>query len=291
MSISLIQLINKYDLQNCNVIRDRPFDMFARATTVIEGKKCVYIADEKYIKELDVSVAMIITNEEISKEINDKFGVCVCDNPRGTFFELMSYYEKEQGRKEEKTTIGKNCKISKNAVIAAENVTIGDNVIIEDFVVIHPNTYIGDNVTIQSGARIAEQDFNVYEYGGRMKQIHHSGRVIIGSNSLISANVVIGQAMYSYGKTVIGESCFIGASTCVGHNSEIGNRCEICANSILGGYCKVGDNSKLFMSVTVSNSTSIGENVIINMGSVVIRDVPHDKTMFGNPAREIIKPK
>ena len=44
------------------------------------------------------------------------------------------------------------------------------------------------------------------------------------------------------------------------------------------------------MSVTIANATSIGNNVTINMGSVVVRNIPDNKIMFGNPAREMIKP-
>jgi serine acetyltransferase len=33
------------------------------------------------------------------------------------------------------------------------------------------------------------------------------------------------------------------------------------------------------------------DNVTINAGSIVIRDVPKNKTMMGNPAKELLIPK
>lgn len=292
MSVKISDLLQQYDLsKEAKVIRDYDFDNFARATTAVDGKKCMFVADKKYLKGLDSSVAMVITTEEIADLLSEDIGVCLSDNPRGLFFELLSVYEKGEGLSKFDTVIGNNCDISSTAIISPYNVVIGDNVKIDDFVIIRPNTTIGDNVTIQSGAKIAEQDFNVYQYKGVTKQVYHNGKVVIGSNVLISSGVLIGQALYSYGKTAVGDNCFIGAGTCIGHNTEIDSGCEICGNSMLGGYSKIGKDVKIFMTVTIANTVKVGDKAVINMGSVVVRDVLDGKTMFGNPAREIVAPK
>lgn len=292
MSVKISDLLQQYGLsKEAKVIRDYAFDNFAKATTAVDGKKCVFVADKKYLNGLDSSVAMVITTEEIADLVSEGIGVCLSDNPRGLFFELLSVYEKGKGLSKFDTVIGNNCDISSTAIISPYNVVIGNNVKIDDFVIIRPNTTIGDNVTIQSGAKIAEQDFNVYQYKGVTKQVYHSGKVVIGSNVLISSGVLIGQALYSYGKTAVGDNCFIGAGTCIGHNTEIDSSCEICGNSMLGGYCKIGKDVKIFMTVTIANTVKVGDKAVINMGSVVVRDVLDGKTMFGNPAREIVAPK
>ena len=292
MGLYLSQLLKRIETdESIQIPRDVLFDVFARATTVTSGKKCIFVTNRKYINTLDSSVSMVITTEDISNLIDEDKGLCICDNPRGLFFELLSSYDKGDGLVKKETVIGMNCNISEKAVISPYNVVIGDNAKIGDFVVIKPNTIIGDNVTIQSGAIIAEQDFNVYQYHGITKQVYHSGKVTIGSNVLISSNVLIGQALYSYGTTKIGDNCFIGASTCIGHNAEIGSGCEICGNSMLGGYCKIGNDTKMFMSVTIANAIKVGKKATINMGSVVVRDVEDGKTIIGNPAREMITPK
>lgn len=294
MSISISKLLQEYCIiDEVSLLGERPFDVFARATTHVDGNRCIFISDKKYLREIDPTVSMVITTESIAKLLDKDgdIGVCVSENPRGLFFELMSTYENGEGLEKFETRIGKNCDISKTAIISPYNVIIGDNVQIGDYVVIHPNTTIGDCVTIQTGAKIAEQDFNVYSYHGIKKRVYHSGHVVIGSNVLISPGVFVGQAMYSYGKTFIGDNCFIGANIVIGHNTEIQSGCEVCANSALGGYCKIGENTKIFMTVTVANATTVGKNVTVNMGSVVIRNIPDGKTVFGNPAREIITPK
>lgn len=293
MSIFISDIAENICIQDTlKLVDEKPFDYFARATTEVNGTKCIFVSNKKYLNSIDSSVAMVITSADIAEIIgNRSYGLCITNNARGTFFELMSEYERREKIDYKETIIGKGCEISRNAVIADHNVIIGDNVKVGDFAVIHPNTVIGDNVIIQTGARIGEQDFNVYSYKGISKQVYHSGKIQIGSNVLISAGVLIGQALYSYDTTVIGDNCFIGANTCIGHNSKIKDNCEICGNSILGGFCSIGSNSKLFMNVTVANATSIGDNVTVNMGSVVIRGIKDSKTVFGNPAREIITPK
>lgn len=294
MSISISKLLQECGIiDEVSLLEERPFDVFARATTHVDGNRCIFISDKKYLSKIDPTVSMVITTESIAKLLDKDadIGICVSENPRGLFFELMSTYEKGEGLEKFETRIGKNCNISKTAIISPYNVIIGDNVQIGDYVVIHPNTTIGDHVTIQTGAKIAEQDFNVYSYHGTKKRVYHSGHVVIGSNVLISPGGFVGQAMYSYGKTSIGDNCCIGAAVCIGHNAEIQYGCEICANSVIAGYCRIGENTKVFLSVTLANAITVGKNVTIDMGSVVIRDVPDGKTVFGNPAREIIAPK
>ena len=287
---SLLNSLNLHD--ECEVLNEKEFDCFARATTIVEGKKCIFLVDRKYIKNVDDTVSMVITTREIANELDCcDFGICITDEPRGLFFELMSYYESGEGFVRFDTIIGDNCQISDTAIISPYNVKIGNNVKIGDFVVIHPNTQIGDNVIIQTGARIAEQDFNVYYYKGQLKQLYHSGKVIIGSNVLISSNALIGQALYSYGVTAIGNSCCIAANACIGHNTIIRDYCEICGGCVLGGYCTIGINSKIYMNATIANNIKIGNNVTVNMGSVVIREIPDNKKVFGNPAREILEPR
>ena len=290
MAIRISELLEKD--WNVSLINEKEFDCFARATTKIDGRKCIFLSDKKYIKSIDSAVAMVITTEMIASELLDTdCGICISDEPRGLFFELMTKYESGEGFKKYKTSIGENCQISKTAIISDHNVSIGNNVKIGDYVVIHPNVEIGDNVTIQTGARIAEQDFNVYKFRGKLKQLYHSGKVVIGDNVIISPNVLIGQALYKYGSTVIGESCCIGGLTGIGHNSVIEDNCEICGGISMGGYCHIGKNSIVYMNSTIANGISIGENVIVNMGSVVVRSVPDNVKVFGNPAREVHEPK
>ena len=291
MSILISELIknNNLKLDSYTIVNEQQFEFFSRLSKEINVKKCVFILDKKYLPKIDESVVMIITTEEIYKESEKKenIGFCLTDNPRGLFFELLSQYEKTVMIKNDRTVIGKNCKISKNAVISDYNVVIGDNVFIDDFVMIRENVVIGNNVSIQAGTKIGCQDFNIYNYRNQTKQLKHNGTVLIGNNVLINCNCYIGQALYSNGTTVIKDNVMIGANVLIGHNCQINENSEICGGVQFGGWVELGKDCFVGMKTCVKNAITIGNNAYIGVGSVVIRNVQDNTKIFGNPARTI----
>lgn len=65
-----------------------------------------------------------------------------------------------------------------------------------------------------------------------------------------------------------------------------------CAHGTTIGWGKkgrptLGDNVSLGASVTIIGGISIGNNVIVGAGSVVVKDVPDNCVVAGNPARVI----
>ncbi len=271
------------------LINEQEIDYFSRLTTQMPGKRCVFIANEKYIDNIDDSVAMIITTEKIADMLQKKdimCGYCIAKEPRNTFFDLLIQFEKNKNP-DKPTIIGTGCEISNSANISDIGVVLGNNVFIDDFVKIFPNTIIGDNTVIQSGVAIGAQLFNTYYHNGVYTQIPQKGMTIIGNNVLIGCNSVIAQAMYTYGKTLISDGTKIDANVSVSHNDIIGENCTICAGVSLGGYVEVGVRSELGLGVTVKNAVKIGKDAMVGMGSVVLFDVKDNESCFGNPARKM----
>ena len=54
-----------------------------------------------------------------------------------------------------------------------------------------------------------------------------------------------------------------------------------------GGTPIIGDNVSLGASVTIIGNVRIGNNVVIGAGSVVVKDVPDNCVVAGNPAKII----
>ena len=115
---------------------------------------------------------------------------------------------------------------------------------------IHPNTYISRNVTIGNGCIICQQGFISCE-------------VSIGDYTTIQPHVV------------------------VGHDCKIGNMCQINSNTSLGGGVKIEDNVTVHMGVVLLPQSKVHVNSVVGAGSVVLRKVPANTTVFGNPAYPI----
>lgn len=270
------------------MIREQEFDYFARATTQVNGTKCIFLQDKKYAKQIDKSVSMVITTEEIFSELEERdCGFCLTKRPRDLYFELMNEYELSREFSKMPVIKGTNCIIGKYVSMADYNVQIGNNVVIEDFVQICPNVTIGDDTIIRAGSKIGVQTFNIYQYDGRSKQLFHNGQTVIGKNVLIGQNAVVEQALYNYGLTKIEDDCKLDANVLIGHNCYIGKNCELTAGTNIGGYVTIGSSTIVRTGVLIRNGLQIGGNSHLGIGSVIVRKVKPNSRMFGNPAVDI----
>jgi putative colanic acid biosynthesis acetyltransferase WcaB len=90
-----------------------------------------------------------------------------------------------------------------------------------------------------------------------------------------------GHALVVNDGTVIGEDCVLR------HSTTIGNK--LLSNGSFSQCPKIGNNVDIGSNVCIIGPIIIGNNVIIGAGSVVVKDVPPDSVVVGNPARIIKK--
>lgn len=100
-------------------------------------------------------------------------------------------------------------------------------------------------------------------------------------------------------KTKIGKSLslFHGHALVINDSAVIGNNCTIRHSTTIGNkklsdgsYSKsptIGNNVDIGSNVCVIGPITIGDNVIIGAGSVVVHSVPPNSVIAGNPARII----
>ncbi|MBM4093294.1 MAG: hypothetical protein FJ276_28365 [Planctomycetes bacterium] len=85
----------------------------------------------------------------------------------------------------------------------------------------------------------------------------------------------------------IGDCCIIDHGAIVPHHNVIGDACHLAPGCTLGGGCRIGDCTLIGIGATVSSRVVVGRNVIVGVGACVVRDVPDDSVLEGNPARVV----
>jgi sugar O-acyltransferase (sialic acid O-acetyltransferase NeuD family) len=141
-----------------------------------------------------------------------------------------------------------------------------------------PGSYRTRKELIQ-GLGIAEERF--------ARVIHPAARVSplasIGYDVLIMAGVVITS------NALIGSHICILPNTVIHHDVVVGDWGLIGSNVTIAGNTVVEENCYIGSGASIMNGLRVGTGALVGLGSNVIRNVPADTRVAGNPAREIGK--
>lgn len=122
--------------------------------------------------------------------------------------------------------------------------------------------------------------------GGEFINLIHK-HAVLRTNVMLGKGIIIGQGSLISTDVKIGDFTQIMSYCILGHDVSIDMQCRIGDYVFLGGFTSIDCNSFIAVKATVLDKLKIGKNVTIGVGSVVIKNVNDNTTVFGNPAKKI----
>lgn len=214
--------------------------------TNLEDRHTTFLRDPsylKFIKDTKKYIAILVSSKYRDLELPDNMRVIYVDDVDYAFTIFHNYIYKHARLK--KNQIGRGCRIHSSVIIGVEGIKFANA----------PD--------------------------GRKIQFIHTGDVVIENNVEIGANSIIHRG--SMGSTIIKSGVKIGVMINIGHNNIIGENTIVVGGTITSGSVTVGKNCWLCAGTLVRNGVSICDNVIVGMGSMVLKDITESGIYFGRP--------
>ena len=183
---------------------------------------------------------------------------------------------------EDGAVIGEDTEIGAFTYISAQT-KIGHDCRIGNNVTIRGKVHIGDRCVIQSGAVIGEDGFAfTKDDTGALTFVKHYGGVWIGNDVSVGANTCVCRGTID--DTVLMDMVKVDNLCHIAHNVVLGERVQVIAGAVVMGSVHVGQDSWVATSM-IRDQRHVGKNSVVGMGAVVVKDVPDDVTVAGNPAK------
>jgi len=125
------------------------------------------------------------------------------------------------------------------------------------------------------------------------QKISHSFSILVSQHSIISKDVSIGegtvvvQGAIIQANTEIGKHVIVNTKSSIDHDCVINNFVHVGPNATLCGGVSVGEGTLVGASSTILPGIRIGKWCVIGAGSVVVKDIPDNTIVLGNPAKKI----
>jgi UDP-3-O-[3-hydroxymyristoyl] glucosamine N-acyltransferase len=184
--------------------------------------------------------------------------------------------------------IGEECQLGERVVlmpgvVVLARVVIGDDCIIFPNVTLREDSQLGRRVIIHAGTVVGADGFGYAWDGNAHRKIPQIGRVELGDDVELGANVCIDRA--TTGVTRVAEGCKIDNLVQIAHNVRVGRHSIIVAQVGISGSTRIGENVKIAGQAGLAGHIEIGDRAQVGAQAGVTKSVEADVSVSGYPAR------
>lgn len=115
-----------------------------------------------------------------------------------------------------------------------------------------------------------------------------SPRATIGRNTKLGYGCIVGSLAELSCDIYVGNHVYIGSFSNLGHDVCVEDYTHIGAFTFLGGNSKIGSLVTCHPRVNILPGKKVGDSATVGAGSIVIKNVASNATVFGVPAKKII---
>ncbi len=132
-------------------------------------------------------------------------------------------------------------------------------------------------------AKARERLRSVFPKKTKFSQIIHPSVSMTPYTHLGPGSIVLGNVLLSC-DVRIGAFAVINPGTTISHDTKIGDYFSASPGVNISGNCTIGNRVFMGTNSCTRNGVSIGDDIIVGMGAVVVKDINEPGTYIGNPA-------
>lgn len=236
---------------------------------------------------------------EIPDVIEARNAVVPCNNPHSEYCRFFENNQITNRPSLDDVELVNGAYISRSALIGQDalifpgvyigsDVHIGNHCYIGAGVKLLGKVNIGNNVIIRENTVIGADGLTTdRDMGGNALTMPQFGGVLIEDEVQIGANTVIARGAID--DTVICKRSKIDNMVFISHNVFVDQDTFIVGNTLMFGSASVGKRTLISGNCAVGNYVHIGDDVILGVGSIAIKEISSNSVAFGNPAKVIRK--
>jgi len=162
-----------------------------------------------------------------------------------------------------------------------ENISVNGNI---ETLIENKKTFDGIVIAIGNNKTRTSKQYYLEQHGCNIVSIIHPSAVVSQSAKIGAGSVVMAGAVINAFSN-IGKSCIINTNAVVEHDCFLSDGVHVSPGALLAGEVVVGACSWIGIGSSLIQQISIGDNITIGAGSVVVKDIIEPGIYFGNPAK------